>query len=158
MATNDTLKLIDKAVMRRHRGEALIDVSGAVYTGYIELFTIDPGEQALEDVRVYLDLDKDTTGFGVVNTTETIQFAVARKVDGTNFRIAVGADGLEETATTTGTIAGGQRAQVLHLGLVDGPVQVLVRLSAETGGDCRIPFQINYKAAAEIRSATPLFA
>jgi hypothetical protein len=132
---------IDKAQIRRNTGEAGVDVSAAVYTGYIELFSIVvPDGKAHQDVQIYLDLAKATTGFEAVNTDETVQFCLQSKVDGTNARNLVG--GSFESTAISGTNAA-SRGQVLMVGtLKAGTHKVMVKLSAETGGDCVIPFEV----------------
>lgn len=124
------------------RGETDIDVSAAVYTGWIALLTIAPPTgEVLTDVEVVFDLAKATTGFAAVHTSETIQFAVQRKVDGTNWRT-------EATSVTTaisGTNAAAG-ATKLVIGTV-GPqeqVRIAVKLSAEVG-DTEFPYALTYR-------------
>lgn len=131
-------------------GEADIDVSEAVYTGFILLLTIANGaaNAFIDDCWVYFDLSQATTGFGAVNTTETIQLAAARKVDGTNYRVESNSDGDGVTPAVTGTNAAAYPAMFgIHVGPI-APAEdcrIYVKLSAETGGDCALPYRINYR-------------
>jgi hypothetical protein len=154
--TYSSEKSVDQAKIRRAVGEALIDVSAEVYTGYIELFSIVvPAGQAHQDVTVFLDLAKATTGFAAVNTAETVQFCLQSKVDGTNARNLVG--GSFESTAISGTNAA-SRGQVLMVGtLKAGTHKVMVKLSAETGGDCRIPFEVVSRGLSDL-TCTPLYA
>jgi len=129
-------------------GETDIDVTDTS-TAYRVVLTIANGSSKnfIEDCYVHFDLNKDTTGFGVVNTTETISFAVARKIDGTNYRIGGNTNGVDETPTMTGSVAAVDRGMGLHVGPIgpDEDCQIWARLSAVTGGDCEIPYVVYYR-------------
>jgi len=129
--------------------ETDIDVSEADYTAYVLLLTIanPSAKNFIEDCYVHFDLNQATTGFGAVNTTETIALAVARKIDGTNYRIGGNTNGDDETPTMTGSVAAVNRGMGLHVGPIgpDEDCQIFVRLSAETGGDCAIPYVVYYR-------------
>lgn len=138
--------------VRGTNGETDIDVSEGDYTAYVLLLTIANGsaKNFIEDCVVHFDLNKATTGFGAVNTTETIALAVARKIDGTNYRIGGNTNGDDETPTMTGSVAAVNRGMGLRVGPIgpDEDCQIWVRLSAETGGDCEIPYVIYYRGPA----------
>ena len=122
-------------------GETDIDISAAVYTGYIALLTITPAAGGpLEDAWLDLDLSKAVTGFSIVHTAETIQFQVQRKIDGTNWKPDLNAT----TAALSGTNAAGL-AQRFHFGPVDptAAVRLVVKLSAEVG-DTEFPYRLQY--------------
>ena len=133
-------------------GETDIDVSEADYTAYVLLLTIANGsaKNFIEDCYVHFDLNQATTGFGAVCTTETIALAVARKIDGTNYRIGGNTNGDDETPTMTGSVAAINRGMGLHVGPIgpDEDCQIWVRLSAETGGDCALPYIVYYRGPA----------
>lgn len=136
-------------------GEADIDVSEADYTAFQVLVTIVPATGApLADAEIVFDLAKASTGFGPGHTTETIQFAVARKVDGTNWRT----DAEQVTTAITGTNAA---LASVHLPIgsvgVTEQVRVMVILSAENAVDVEIPFALAYNAAAA-PTVTPVAA
>ncbi len=139
-------------------GEADIDVSEADYTSFVNLLEIAPAASApLLDAWIHLDLDKSTTGFADQHAAQTIQFAVARKIDGTNWRIDA------ETATTaisgTNADALGGRSVTLHIGPVGETedVRVYVVMSAENSVDVEIPYLIQYRAASA-PTVTPVAA
>ena len=134
--------LRDFAKVHRFRGTADIDVSAAVYTGWVTLLTIRATEgQILEELEVELDLAKATTGFAAVNTSETIQATLATAPDGTNFRSHIN----DATAALTGTNAAGGGLKLRARHVDDVGVAVQVKLSAETGGDCEIPYVLTYR-------------
>ena len=130
-------------------GSTDIDVSTADYTAYTLLLTIANGSARsfVEDCYVFFDLNKATTGFGAVNTTQTIALAVARKIDGTNYRIGGNTNLGEESPTMTGSVAAVNRGMGLQVGPIgpDEDAQIFCRLSAETGGDCVIPYVVYYR-------------
>jgi len=75
---------------------------------------------------------------------------VARKIDGTNYRIGGNTNGDDETPTMTGSVAAVDRGMGLHIGPIgpDEDCQIWVRLSAETGGDCALPYIVYYRGPA----------
>lgn len=140
-----TPRLVNKGRVRCHTGTTDIDISAAVYTGWITLLTITPATgQAIKNLNLELDLAKATTGFAAGHTTETVQFAWARKVDGTNLRTHA------NTATTaisgTNAAAGGQlmRADYVDDGV---PIVLMVKLSAEAA-DTTFPYRCTYESGA----------
>lgn len=146
--TETSVRLIDKQIARVHSGSSDVDVSAAVYTGYVTLLTIAPeSNQALYDAQITLDLDfgDSSNGFAGGYTSETIQFAVARKVQGL-WRI----DDELETATVAGSNAG-DRCVTLKIGMV-GPeesLRIYVRLSAEQG-DITVPYVLYYRSGGSV--------
>lgn len=141
-------KLYDAQVARIHSGTALIDVSALDWTGYQPLVTITPTSgHALNDGIVTLDLDfaDNANGFAGGYTSETIRFAVARKIQG-NWRI----DTERQSATVAGTAAG-DRSVTLNLGIV-GPTElarIYVLVSAEQT-DVTIPYVLSYRAPSDV--------
>ena len=127
-------------------GEADIDIDQADYTAYQNLIEIAPqGGKNLNDLQIVFDLDKTTTGFADGHAAETVQFAVARKVDGTNWRI----DDSSGTPPTSGNNAV-ERALTLNIGSVgfDESVRVYVKLSAENAVDVEFPYAVYYGGLA----------
>lgn len=146
--TTERPRLYDAQVARIHSGSSFVDVSAAVYTGYTPLLTIEPrGTNALYDAQVTLDLDfgdSSATSFSGGYTSETIRFAVGRKIQGL-WRW----DTERQSATVAGTAAD-DRSVTLDLGIV-GPSEdcrVYVLLSAEQG-DIEIPYVLTYRAGAD---------
>ena len=130
-------------------GETDIDLDQADYTAYVLLLTIvnPSAKHFIEDCVVHFDLNHTTTGWGTQATTQTLALAVARKIDGTNYRIGANTNGDEETPAITGSIAAVNRALGLRVGPIgpDEECQIWVRLSAETGGDCALPYVVYYR-------------
>jgi len=131
-----------KGKIRTLTGETDIDISAGDYTAFLPLLTITPDSgRALRDVTVFLDLAKATTGFAAGHSTETIQFAVSRKVDGTNWR----REASVPATALTGTLAA-LRMQKIAVGDVNSgeSVRIEVILSAEAA-DTEFPYVITYQ-------------
>lgn len=134
-------------------GEADIDISAAVYTGYQALLTIAPlAGRPLTDVEVTFDLAKASTGFAAGHTDETITFAVQRKVDGTNWRT----DAASETTAISGTNSAAM-AQKVTIGNVtpDEQARVVVKLSAEAA-DAELPYVLTYRGESPTVTAAAI--
>jgi hypothetical protein len=123
-------------------GETDIDDSAQTETTPWAILTITPASGApLSDVEVIIDLAKATTGYAAVESTATIQLAIARKVDGTNWRREA-----YNEAALSGTLAAG-RSQRLNVGSVgvDEEVAIYAVMSADATDDMELPYIINYK-------------
>jgi len=132
-------------------GESDIDISAAVYTNFIAWLTIanPSAKNFIEDCWVFIDLDKATTGFIAVHAAETIVFAVARKVDGTNYRVDANANGGSVTTAVAGTLATSSPMVGIHVGPI-GPnedCRIDVQLSAEVA-DTELPYVVYYRGPA----------
>lgn len=129
-------------------GESDIDISAAVYTNFTPLLTIsNPSARAfIEDCWVFIDLDKATTGFIAVHAAETITFAVARKVDGTNWRVDQNANGGAPVTAVAGTLATSSPMVGIRVGPIgpDEDCRIDVQLSAEVA-DTELPYVIYYR-------------
>lgn len=131
-------------------GEADIDISAADYTNWQNLIAIEPAAGApLLHCRIVFDLDKATTGWAAVATTHTIQFAVSRKVDGTNYRRADNSSNVVPGTALAGDNADGD-CVILDIGPVGvtEDVRIEVKVSAEPGADVEIPYSVYYTALA----------
>ena len=122
-------------------GTTDIDDSAQTETTAYSILTIAAGSFPLADVEVWLDLAKATTGFAAVESTATIVVQVARKVDGTNYRI----EATNESALS-GTLAAGRMWKV-NVGSVSpaADVQIWIDLSADATSDMEIPYVVCYK-------------
>lgn len=133
----------DRSVARVHSGSTFVDVSAAVYTSYVTLLTIEPPNVAMSHCQVHLDLDggDDAQSFAVGYTSETIRFAIGRKIQG-QWRI----DTERQSATVAGTAAA-NRMVTLDIGIVgpDEDVRVYVLVSTEQT-DIEIPYVCEYFA------------
>ena len=130
-----------------------VDIDVAVYTVYTLLLTIaNPSSRNfIDDCYVCFDLDNAGTGFGVVNAAaDTIEFAVARKVDGTNYRIGCNTGGGDdESPTMRADIASAERGMGMRVGPI-GPnedCRIYVRLSAEVA-DLQLPYFVYSRGPA----------
>ena len=143
-AADQQYSAFDRSVAHVESGVTFVDVTAADYTNYQILLTIEPADgTALRDCQVVINLDPDelVLGFPDSYTTETIRFAVARKVQGL-YRI----DTELQTATVTGD-ASDDRSVTLDLGIVasDEDARIYVILSAEQT-DLQLPFLLMYRA------------
>lgn len=126
-------------------GTTDIDDSAQTESTAFPILTIAPQQNCpLADVEVWLDLHKATTGFGAVETSVTVQFAVARMVDGTNWRREAYAE-----AALSGTNAANRMAK-LSLGSVTPTQQARIYavFSGDVTSDMEIPYALIYKGMA----------
>jgi hypothetical protein len=125
-------------------GTTDIDDSAQTETTAFVLLTITPAANApLTDVQIIIDLAKATTGYAAVESTATIQFFLARKVDGTNWRREQAPE-----AAVSGTNAA-TRAIRLDAGSVSvaQEVRVMAVMSADATADMELPYMIIYKGS-----------
>ena len=111
-------------------------------TPYSILDIIPAAGSPLMDVEIIIDLAKATTGFAAVETAVTVQFAIARKIDGTNWRREA-----YQEAALSGTLAANRSAR-LYAGIV-GPTQgcrVYAVFSADVTADMELPYAVHYKS------------
>lgn len=121
--------------------------------GWVVLLTIAPAANApIRDCKVFLDMAKATTGYGAVETSATISFRVARKVDGTNWRV-----GTATTAVSGTNYAG--RLQEIDIGNVDPDEAARVEflMSADATSDMEIPY-VGYYEGPIAPTVTPVAA
>lgn len=127
-------------------GTADIDISEAVYTGYITLLTVTP-TAACDDLIIDLAYNKATTGVSAVATNnDTLDVIVLAETDGTN-STAMLINTTQVTLTGSATpIITGQRFKV---GMIDSgnTVTVQVKLSAERA-DAEIPYKVHYRSSS----------
>jgi hypothetical protein len=143
-------RLFSRGELKIVSGTATLDLTGADFTTYQPALTITPqADHALEDLRIAIDLAKAATGFSAQFTTQTIQFVISRKIDGTNWRRIKSTETAAlsgNNAANTGALSG---AMELFVGDV-GPgqaVRVEVVLSSENGvSTVALPFVATYKA------------
>lgn len=122
-------------------GTTDIDDSAQTESTAFAILTIAANTTPLVACEVWLDLAKATTGFAAVETSVTATFAVARKVDGTNWRRQV----INEAALS-GTLAA-SRMQRIDLGLVSVTegARIEVTFSADVTADMEIPYAVVYR-------------
>lgn len=123
-------------------GTADIDITAAVYTGFVEILKIEP-KAAIHNLTVDLDFDKETTGVNDVATnSDTLDAAVFVKVDGTVWSAVQYMTQKTLTGTFGLATGGGWR---FNIGPVDTTedISIRVKLSAERA-DAEIPYRINY--------------
>lgn len=120
-------------------------------SAWFPLITIEPAASApLRNVKVCIDLDKATTGFAAVESTATIQFRVARKVDGTNWRGAeTGSGPTKISAAVAGDNADGEMVE-LDIGPVGvtEDVRIEAKMSADATADMELPYAVMYEGIA----------
>lgn len=142
-AADTQKRWFDGSLIQVHTSTTYVDVSAATYTSATVLLTMaPPSGNAAHDVSVTIDLDKATTGFNDGYSSETIQFLVGRRVDGSNWRV----DAQNSTTAISGTNAN-TRSVTLNVGTVtpDEGLRIYVILSAEQG-DVALPYVVTYRA------------
>jgi len=135
-------------------GTTDIDDSVQTETTPYSILTIAPAaDNPLMECEVIFDLAKATTGFAAVESTATVQFAVARKIDGTNWRREA-----YQEAALSGTNAAGRAAKI-NVGIVGVTEQARIYavFSADVTADMEIPYVVHYKADAA-PTVTPVVA
>lgn len=110
-------------------------------TPYAILTIAADAYNAVDDVEVQIDLAKATTGYAAVESTATIQFAVARKVDGTNYRREA-----YNEAALSGTNAA-NRMQKINVGKIAAgeTVAIYLVMSADATSDMELPYKVIYR-------------
>ena len=142
--TVDSPSLEDRTTTAVATGTTGIDDSVQTETTAWPILTIAPATGApLSHVKVVLDLNKATDGYGAVETTATIQFAIARMVDGTNWRIGTFNTAVSGTNAAANT---GYSLQELDIGPVGVTEQVRVyaKMSADATLDMVLPYNVYY--------------
>lgn len=114
---------------------AIIDASQTETTPWT-ILTITALQAPLNDVEVWLDLAFATTGYATVESTATIQFAVSRAVDGTNFRREA-----YQEAALSGTLAAGRMARLM---VGRCPALSVTRITAVMSADATANFNLPY--------------
>lgn len=135
-------------------GTTDIDDSVQTETTPYNILTIAPAAGApLSDVEIVFDLAKATTGWAAVESTATIQFALARKVDGTNWRREAYVE-----AALSGTLAANRAMRLFASGVgVTEQLAVFIVTSADVTSDMELPYIINYRGMAA-PTVTPVAA
>lgn len=133
-------------------GETDIDDSEQTETTPWVLLTIAPAAEIF-DCYVDIDLHKATTGYGAVESTATIQFFVARQVDGTNWRRQAANE-----AALTGTLAA-NRMQRIPVGPIkaNDTVRIYAVLSGDATSDMELPYEVHYRSLSA-PTVTPIAA
>jgi len=124
-------------------GETDIDDSAQTETTAWSLLSITPQTDCpVLECYVDIDLAKATTGFAAVESSATIQFFVARQVDGTNWRRGQAAE-----AALSGTNAA-TRSQRINVGPINSgdAVQIHAVMSADATSDMELPYEVFYRA------------
>lgn len=143
-ATDSAKRLYDRSELQVTEGVAAITTTAADFTAWQPMLTVTPESgYGLWDTKILIDLDKATTGFASTYTSGTITFALARKVDGTNWRV--------EPGTATTAISGTNSAACaieLSPGVVgpDEAVRIMMKVSAESNSNTALPFTLYYRA------------
>jgi hypothetical protein len=125
-----------------------VDISAAVYTGYITLLTVTAPATGLVDLRIDIDANKTTTGLDAVATAaDTFDCCLVGQVDGTNYRTLQ--TGTQITANGDGSLENSESGWSFHVGPLAAAETVIVKikLSAERD-DAELPYRVTYIGAA----------
>lgn len=135
--------------MQVDRGTTDIDDSVQTETTAWNILTIAAdSDYGMQDVEVWFDLNKATTGYGAVETTATINFKVARQVDGTNYRTDPDLKGGTTAISGTNAAADAGQAAVVHIGDIPAgeTVRIYADMSADATSDIELPRAVFYKS------------
>lgn len=130
---------LDLLTVQVFTGTTDIDDSAQTDTTAFPILTIAPAAGSpLVACDVWFDLAKATTGFAAVETSVTAQFAIARKVDGTNWRRQAYSE-----AALSGTNAALRMAHFsLGMVTVDQQARIYAVFSSDVTGDMEIPYVV----------------
>lgn len=123
-------------------GTTDIDDSVQTETTAFSILEIAPAtDSPLLECEVWLDLAKATTGIAAVETSITVQFFVARKVDGTNWRREAANE-----AALSGTNAATrmQKIKLDHVSVTHG-ARIYAVFSSDVTSDMEIPYVVAYR-------------
>lgn len=139
----------DQLIVRESTGDADIDISAAVYTGYVNVLTVTAPATGLIDCVIDIDFNKATTGWDTVATaSDTLNCVLVKAIDGTNYRSTQLASATI-TANGDGTLDASESGVSFRVGCMQSgaSVQVHVKMSAERG-DCELPYRVTSVGAA----------
>ena len=156
LATDDVSAVSAQIAVGEATGDADIDISEAVYTGFVNILTVTAPSTGLQACRIDIDVNKATTGFDTIATAaDTIDIALVGQFDGTNYRNMQNATQI--TANGDGSLEHNEDGVSFDLGPL-GPnesLQVHVKLSAERD-DAELPYRVSYVGSAP--TITPVAA
>ena len=138
-------------------GDADVDVSAAVYTGYINILTVTAPASGLLNCRIDIDFNKATTGWDNVATAgDVLDCLAVVQTDGTNYRGTQLASA-QITANGDGSLTADESGVSFILGPMapNASVQIHVKMDTERG-DCELPYRVTYVGAAP--TVTPVAA
>lgn len=135
-------------------GTTDIDDSVQTESTAFNILEIAPAtDNPIDDCTIILDLAKATTGFAAVESDVTVQFALARKIDGTNWRREAY---VEAALSGTNAAARAMRLNAGIVGVTEG-LRVYALFSADVTSDLEIPYVVYGKADTE-PTVTPIAA
>ena len=156
LASDDVSAVSAQIAVGEATGDADIDISEAVYTGFINILTVTAPSTGLQACRIDIDVNKATTGFdNIATAADTIDIALVGQFDGTNYRNMQNATQI--TANGDGSLEHSEDGVSFDIGPL-GPnesLQVHVKLSAERD-DCELPYRVAYVGSAP--TITPVAA
>lgn len=125
-------------------GTTDVDISAAVYTGFVDLLTITAPVGGLTECRIDLDVNKATTGLDTVATaSDTFDCCLVGSPDGTNYRLMQ--NGTQITANGDGSLEMSENGWSFKTGPLHSSavIKVKIKLSAERA-DAEIPYRVTY--------------
>lgn len=135
----------NQLVVGEATGDADIDISAYVYTGYINCLTVTAPATGLIDCVIDIDFNKATTGWDTVATAgDVLDCVLVKQIDGTNYRSTQMASA-QITANGDGTLDASESGVSFHVGCMqaNASVQVHVKMDTERG-DCELPYRVTY--------------
>ena len=147
----------NQLVVREATGDADIDVSEYVYTGYINMLTVTAPASGLLDCTIDIDFNKASTGWDTVATAgDVLDCLVVKQVDGTNYRGTQIASA-QITANGDGTLTADESGMSFKIGPLQAncSVQIMVMMDTERG-DSAQPYRVT--SVGDAPTITPIAA
>ncbi len=139
--------IANQLIVRESTGDADVDISEAVYTGYINILTVTAPATGLLDCTIDIDFDKDTTGWNDVATHgDLLDCVLVKAIDGTNYRSTQMASAQVTSAASLTSATSGMSFKVGPMQSGES-VQVHVKMNNERG-DCAFPYRVTSVGAA----------
>ena len=145
----DNLAIKSDSSVGEATGDADIDISEAVYTGYINVLTVTAPATGLISCVIDIDFNKATTGWdNIATAADVLDCVLVKQIDGTNYRSTQLASA-QITANGNGTLDASESGVSFNVGPMqaNASVQVHVKMNAERD-DCELPYRVTYVGAA----------
>jgi hypothetical protein len=153
----DNLSVKSDSSVGEATGDADIDISEAVYTGYINVLTVTAPATGLVSCVIDIDFNKATTGWdNIATAADVLDCVLVKQVDGTNYRSTQLASA-QITANGNGSLDASESGVSFNVGPMqaNASVQVHVKMDTERD-DCELPYRVTYVGAAP--TITPVAA
>lgn len=153
--TQSDKNLIDIGKLQVSTSTASVNTASFTWTNYNAVVTLTcDSATACSDARICVDLDGATTGWATNGGSATITFGIARKVDGTHWRVAKNSE--------TTAIAGSSSTGYMHefsIGTISPGEQVALYAKVSSASGLAVttfPVVLYYKSPVRVTVATAI--